>query len=97
MKRLNLRGGSLVSRTDGTPDHKERDQGEGCKDSGLSRALRRIGVGWALKFRHARWLSHPPKDVNRHLNDLKNGRTYWTRARISRIEMIAGTLRPPRA
>jgi hypothetical protein len=40
----------------------------------LSRDLRRIGVGWALKFRHARWLSHHPKDVRRHLNGLKK----WT-------------------
>src|SRR5215470_55127 len=46
MKRLNLHGGPLVSRTDGTPNHKKRDQGEGCKDSRLSRGLRRIGISW---------------------------------------------------
>src|SRR5215468_847735 len=53
MKRLDLRGGSLVSRTDGTPDQKERDHGEHCKNGRSCLALRRSAVGWALKFRHA--------------------------------------------
>src|SRR5262249_15612496 len=94
MKRLNLRGGSLVSRTDGTPDHKERDQGEGCKGSGLSRGLDRIGVGWGLKFRHARRLSHHPKRCQSTSKRSKKWElTYSTSTRVLRIEMTAGTLR----
>src|SRR5215813_2283582 len=46
MKRLNLRGGSLVSRTDGASDQKECDQGEHGKKRRSSFARRRSAVGW---------------------------------------------------